>query len=141
MTIKTVVHLNFRGNAREALAFYHAVFGGDLVVVTYADAHAAADPAQADQVIWGQVLSRDGFHVMAFDVQSSKAWSAGENPFYVSIGGDDAETLTRYWERLGEGGTVLEPLGVSGFSPLYGMVKDAFGITWVLALQVAYDPA
>lgn len=138
MTIKSVTHLNLRGNARAALTFYHSVFGGKQTLVTYADAHAVTDPAEADQIIWGQVASEDGFHVMAYDVPSNEAWDPGESPFFVSVRGDDAGTLTRYWEKLSAGSTVIQPFGPSGFSPLYGMLKDSFGVTWVVDLQVAY---
>ena len=140
MTIKTTTHLNFRGDARAALAFYQTVFGGDLTVVTYADAHAVIDPAEADEVIWGQVVAADGFHIMAYDVPSATAWDAGQAPFFVSVRGDDADMLTAYWTRLAEGSTIAHPLGPSGFSPLYGMVRDRFGITWVLDLMAGAVP-
>jgi PhnB protein len=141
MTIKTTTHLNFRGEAREALAFYQSVFGGEMTAFTYADAHAVSDPAEADQIIWGQVSSPDGFHIMAYDVPAQLEWDAGRIPFFVSVRGDDAEALTGYWARLGEGGTVVRALEPAGFSPLYGMVRDRFGVTWVLDLQVAYPAA
>lgn len=57
MSIKTVTHLNFRGNADEALTFYSSVFGGRKVTVTYRQAGAVQDPSEADQVMWGQVSS------------------------------------------------------------------------------------
>ena len=138
MTIKTTTHLNFRGNARDALAFYQSVFGGDLMVITYADAGNIQDPAEADQVIWGQVAAQDGFHVMVYDVPSAVSWSPGEIPFFVSVRGDDAEQLTLYWKKLSEGSTIVQPLGPSGFSPLYGMIRDRFGVTWVMDLQTGY---
>lgn len=138
MTIKTTTHLNFRGDAREALAFYQSVFGGDLRVISYADAHAVTDPVEADQVIWGQVTAPDGFHIMAYDVPSATAWDPGRIPFFVSVRGDDAEALSGYWKKLAEGSTVIQPLGPSSFSPLYGMVRDRFGVTWAVDLQVAY---
>lgn len=141
MAIKSVAHLNFRGDARNALTFYGKVFGAEPTLITYADAHAVTDPAEGGQIIWGQVASEDGFAVMAYDVPSAKAWNPGEIPFFISVRGNDPEALTRYWEKLAEGGAVVQPLGPSGFSPLYGMVKDRFGITWVLDLQVAYTPA
>lgn len=141
MTIKTAVHLNFRGDARAALAFYRSVFGGDQMLVTYADAHAVTDPAEADQILWGQVASPDGFHVMAYDVPSSRSWNPGEIPYFVSVRGDDAAALTGYWDKLSEGGSIVQPIGPAGFSPLYGMVKDVFGVTWVLDLQVPYPAA
>lgn len=141
MAIKTTVHLNFRGDARAALAFYSSVFGGDQMLVTYADAHAVTDPAEANQIMWGQVASADGFLVMAYDVPAARSWNPGEIPVFVSIRGDDADALEGYWDKLSNGGTVIQPICPSGFSPLYGMVKDTFGVTWVLDLQVAYPAA
>lgn len=141
MTIRATTHLNFRGDARAALTFYRSVFGGELVAITYADAHAVTDPAEADQIIWGQVAAEDGFRIMAYDVPATTAWNPGTIPFFVSVRGNDAKQLTRYWEKLAEGSTVVQPLGPSGFSPLYGMVKDRFGITWVMDLQTEYAAA
>ncbi|MDX7954054.1 VOC family protein, partial [Lichenihabitans sp. Uapishka_5] len=137
MTIRTTTHLNFRGDARAALAFYQSVFGGDLTVVSYADAHAVTSPVEADQVIWGQVTAPDGFHVMACDVPAATAWDPGTIPVFVSVRGDDAGMLIVYWEKLVEGSTIIQPLAASGFSPLYGMVRDRFGVTWVIDLQAA----
>ena len=141
MPITSVTHLNFRGDARAALTFYQAVFGGDQVVATYNDAHAVTNMDEADQVIWGQVVSEHGFHIMAYDVPSAKAWTPGETPFFVSVRGDDAEEITGYWDRLSDGATVVQPLGPSGFSPLYGMLKDRFGVTWILDVQTAHAPS
>ena len=132
MTILTTTHLNFRGQAREALNFYRSVFGGEQTVVTYGDLGATQDPAQAEQVIWGQVVSAEGFRIMAYDVQPEKAWNPGENACYVSVRGTSAEEIAAYWETLSGGASVLQPLGASAWSPLYGMLKDRFGVTWVL---------
>ncbi|ESQ81774.1 hypothetical protein AEAC466_20340 [Asticcacaulis sp. AC466] len=134
MTIQTVPHLNFRGNAAEVLAFYHSVFGGTQMSMTWAQIYGATDPSQTDLIAWGQVQSEDGFHVMAYDVPPERAWNAGEAPFFVAVNGTDAPTLTGYWDRLAEGATLIQPLAPSGFSPLYGMLKDRFGITWVMAI-------
>lgn len=138
MTIKTTTHLNFRGQARAALDFYRSVFGGEQVVLTYRDAHAVQNPDEADQVMWGQVAAESGFRVMAYDVPSSLAWNAGEIPVFVSVRGDAAAEVTSYWEKLAAGATVIQPLGPAAWSPLYGMLKDRFGITWVLDVEVPY---
>jgi PhnB protein len=47
MTVTTTAHVNFRGQAREALSFYQSVFGGDLSLATYADIHSVESPEQA----------------------------------------------------------------------------------------------
>ncbi|MDX3110341.1 VOC family protein [Nonomuraea angiospora] len=132
MSVNTVTHLNFRGDARAALTFYQSVFGGDLAVVTYKDAGGAQEPSEADQVMWGQVSAAAGFEVMAYDVPSRLPYSRGENAFFVSVRGDTAEEISAYWERLSDGATVLQPLGPAQWAPLYGMLTDRFGVTWVI---------
>ena len=55
----------------------------------------------------------------------------------MCIRDSDATTLTRYWEGLTVGASIVHPLAPAGFSPLYGMLKDRFGITWVLSLSTS----
>ena len=138
MTVKTTTHLNFRGQARAALEFYHAAFGGQLAAITYKDAGAVQDPAEADQVMWGQVEAESGFRIMAYDVPSRLGWSPGEIPFFVSLRSTDADELTSLWGKLASGAAVIQPIGPAGWSPLYGMLKDRFGVTWVVDLEVPY---
>ena len=138
MTVKAVTHLNFRGDARAALGFYHSVFGGDRTAVSYKDTGNVQDPAEADQVMWGQVAAESGFRVMAYDVPSRMPWDPGEIPFFVSVRGDAADEITRYWEKLSEYATVVQPLAPAGWSPLYGMLKDRFGVVWVLDVIADY---
>ncbi|MET0406609.1 MAG: VOC family protein [Cystobacter sp.] len=141
MTVSVTNHLNFRGNARAALEFYKSVFGGDLVIATYKDAHRVEVPEEADQVIWGQVTASNGFRVMAYDVPSRMPWEPGKNPFFVSVRGDAAPEISALWEKLSAGATIVEPLAPSGWAPLYGMLKDRFGITWVLDVAAEYKPS
>jgi PhnB protein len=138
MTVHTSNHLNFRGNARTALEFYQAVFGGDLVIITYADAHNVRSAEEANQVMWGQVTAKNGFRVMAYDVPSQTAWEPGENAFFVSVRGDSAPEISAFWEKLARSATIIAPLAPSGWAPLYGMLTDQFGITWVLDVAAEY---
>ncbi|GAA1999911.1 VOC family protein [Catenulispora subtropica] len=132
MSVDVVTHLNFRGEAREALTFYQSVFAGDIALVTYQDAGNVTDPSEADQVMWGQVAADNGFRVMAYDVPSRMPWNRGENSFFVSLRGKTAEEVTAHWEKLSDGATVVQPLGPAQWAPLYGMLVDRFGITWVV---------
>lgn len=138
MTVDISPHLNFRGQAREALEFYRTALGGDLVVVTYRDAGAAQDPAEADQVMWGQVEAASGARVMAYDVPGATTYDAGAIPFFVSLRSADADEISALWTGLLDGATVVQELAPSGWSPLYGMLRDRFGVTWVLDVAVAY---
>ena len=132
MSVSTVTHLNFRGDAREALEFYGSVFGGDVTVVTYADAGNVQTASEADQVMWGQATAPNGFAVMAYDVPSSLPFDRGDTSFFVSVRGEDPEELTGFWSALSDGATIVQDLAPAGWAPLYGMLVDRFGITWVL---------
>ena len=55
MTVTTVTHLNFRGEARAALEFYRSVSGGELTIITYGEMGATPDGADPEEVVWGQV--------------------------------------------------------------------------------------
>jgi uncharacterized glyoxalase superfamily protein PhnB len=57
MSITTTAHLNFRGNAREALEFYHSVFGGEIMVITYGDFGMPKELPDASKAVWGQVTA------------------------------------------------------------------------------------
>ncbi|MBV9792500.1 MAG: VOC family protein [Actinobacteria bacterium] len=135
MTVTTTAHANFRGQAREALTFYRSVFGGDLMLATYADIHSAETPEQAGHIAFGRVKAPSGFDLMAYDVQPSKAYDPDENAFYITLQGDDAGEIEARWDGLADGGTVLIPLGPAPFAPLYGMLTDRYGLTWIVGVE------
>jgi PhnB protein len=141
MSINTATHINLRGQARQALEFYQSVFGGHIAMVTYKDAGNVQDPVDTHHIMWGQVVSDHGFRVMAYDVPVGMAWNPGEIPFFVSVRGEDAQEISKYWEKLRVGSTIIQPLAPAAWAALYGMLKDPFGVTWVLDVVAPYGQA
>lgn len=137
MTISAVPHINLRGQAREALQFYQSAFGGDLALMTYQDARNVRDPQDAERLMWGQVRAADGFQVMAYDVPAGTAWQPGENAYFICVGCSTARQATERWEGLVDGAIVVQPLAPAPWAPLYGMLKDRFGVTWVINVSAA----
>jgi PhnB protein len=45
----------------------------------------------------------------------------------------------RRWERLADGATVVQPLAPAQWAPLSGMLRDRFGVTWVVDVAAPYD--
>ncbi len=43
-----------------------------------------------------------------------------------------APQIQRMWNGLADGATVLTPLAPAPFAPLYGMLTDRFGVTWIV---------
>lgn len=146
MSITTTTHLNFRGTAREALEFYGAVFGGQVTIATYADFGMPATVPGADKVVFGQVAAADGFRLLAYDIPGAEpapdatagttrrenGMTLTDRTFFQSLQADSLDELTRYWEALADGASIVEPLAASAWSPGFGMLTDRFGVTWVM---------
>lgn len=138
MSVTTTPHINFRGQAREALEFYRSVFGGDISIATYSDIHAVEDPAQADHVAFGRLDAPSGFTLMAYDVQPSKDYDPGTNSFYITLQGTDGDEIQPLWNSLAtEAQAVLAPLASAPFAALYGMLTDRYGVTWIVGADTA----
>ncbi|MHA4867582.1 VOC family protein [Duganella sp. PWIR1] len=133
-TVSAVPHLNFRGQARKALGFYQAVFGGELMAMSYRDFGQVTNEAEADQLIWGQVAAESGFRVMAYDVPSHTPHDAGQNAFMVAVEAKTPEEASALWHKLAEGASVIVPLAPAQWSPLFGMLTDSFGVSWSLSV-------
>lgn len=140
MSVISTLHVNFRGNAKEALEFYHSIFGGDIVLAPYGDVDAGQSATQSGEIAWGQVLAPNGFHIMAYDVQDSLPYSAGENAFYASLRSTETEEIEKFGTALteSEGVTIHVPFGPSVFSPYYGKLTDRFGVTWIIDVVVPW---
>lgn len=135
-------YLNFRGEAREALEFYRSVFGGELTVSSFADLGMEGVPeSERDHVMHGQLETPAGFTLMAADTPSHMDYARGSNQFGISLSGqaDDDAQLREYWQKLGEGATITEPLATAPWGASFGMLTDRFGVNWLV--NIAADAA
>lgn len=148
MSIQTTTHLNFRGDARAALEFYGSVFGGHVVINTYADFGVPAGVPGADKVVFGLVVAENGFRVMGYDIpgqteggiagggttRRENQTTVSDQALFVSISSDSIEELQGYWDALTAGATIVEPLAASAWSAGFGMLTDQFGVTWSVSV-------
>jgi PhnB protein len=144
MSAQTTTHLNFRGDARQALEFYQSVFGGHLVVNTYADFGMPAEIPGSDKVVFGLVAAENGFRLMGYDIpgQTEDGIAGGgstrrennttitDQALFVSISSPTLAELQGYWDALAVDATIVEPLATSAWSAGFGMLTDRFGVTW-----------
>lgn len=148
MTVQTTTHLNFRGDARQALEFYRSVFGGHAVINTYADFGMPAELPGADKVVFGLVAAENGFRVMGYDIpgQTDGSIAGGgstrrengatvtDQAMFVAIGSETLDELQGYWEALAVDAVIVEPLAASEWSAGFGMLTDRFGVTWSVSV-------
>ena len=135
MTTRLNPYLSFRSNAREAMDFYHSVFGGELTSSTFAEMP-GSDPSEQDRIMHSMLITDSGLTLMGADTPSGMDWTPGSN-FSVSLSGEDEAELRGYWDKLVDGGTVTVPLEVAPWGDSFGMCVDRFGVPWMVNIAGA----
>lgn len=130
MTSQLNPYLTFNGNAREAMEFYHSVFGGQLRINTFGE-FGSSDPAIADKVMHAMLTTDQGYILMASDIAPGMPYNPG-NTITCSLSGDPGEGLEQAWEKLSDGGTITMPFEKQVWGDVYGMCIDRFGIPWMV---------
>jgi PhnB protein len=127
-------YLNFRGQAREAMTFYHSVLGGQLDVMTFGDMGGMGVPEnEAGLVMHSALTVSDSVLLMGSDVPSHME---GDFPNgQVSLSGDDDATLRGWFEGLSDGGAVGVPLEKAPWGDSFGQLTDRYGVSWMVNIS------
>lgn len=133
MSMSLNPYLIFDGNTREAVHFYEKVLGGEVIgIMTFGDM--PADPNfpltddMKDRVMHAQLKIGDT-DLMFSDTFEGMPYEPG-NTIQIAIHPKDEARAKEVFAALANGGQVLMPLQKTDWSPLYGQVKDKFGITF-----------
>lgn len=132
-------YLSFKDNTRQAMEFYHGIFGGKLDVSTFGEFQATDDPSENDKVMHAMLTTDKGLVFMASDTPNGMEFTPGTN-FSMSLSGDDEAELRGFFDALAEGGAVTLPLDKAPWGDTFGMVKDKFGVNWMIDIT-ANPPA
>lgn len=124
-------YLSFRDNAKEAMAFYQSVFGGELTMSTFGDYNASDDAAEQDKIMHAMLRTDAGMVLMGADTPNSMEYSPGSS-ISVSLSGSDESELRGYFDKLTDGGTVTVPMEKSPWGDIFGMCTDRFGTDWLV---------
>lgn len=128
-------YISFKDNARQAMEFYHSVFGGKLNLSTFKEFQGSQDPSDANKIMHGQLEAENGITLMGADTPASMAdkWHdyAGTN-ITISLSGDNEAELRGYWDKLAAGATIEQPLEQAPWGDAFGMLTDKFGVGWMV---------
>ncbi len=130
-TMQVTTYLLLDGNCKEAMEFYHSVFGGELTLTTMGESPMKAmfPPAFHARVINARLKGT------LVDISASDWLRPAEKPvmgnmvcFYVS--GGTPEQTKAVFQKLSQGANVTDPLTAQPFG-LYGALNDRFGVRWM----------
>lgn len=121
-------YLHFAGTAREALTFYRDVFGGELLLHTFADFGREDGPD--DAIAHGML--RGPVELFAADAAGDEPAVRVEGVLFSLLGTAEPPELERWFAGLSEGGHVIDPLALKPWGDHDGQVRDRFGLTWLI---------
>ena len=133
-------HINFNGNAEEAFSFYRSVFGGEFTkIIRFKDISSAEFPVPENEAnkIMHIALSIGKNFLMANDVPENMGrTNENENRSKIFIIADSRAEADKLFSGLSAGGNVEMPITDSPWGSYFGMLRDKFGIEWM----VDFDP-
>jgi len=134
--------INFNGNAEEAFTFYKSVFGGDFgKIIRFKDLASDEFPIPEDEAnkIMRIALSIGKHNVLiANDVPGFLGRvSEEENRSKIAVSAESKEEADKIFNGLSAGGAVEGPIGDGPWGTYGGMLRDKYGIEWI----VEFDPS
>jgi PhnB protein len=129
-------HINFNGNAEEAFNFYKTIFGGSITrIVRFKDMPMPNSPVsekEADKIMH-IVLQIGSTVLMANDVPEFMGkTNENENRSKIVVNAESKEEADKIFNGLSEGANVEMPIGDSPWGSYFGMLRDKYGIEWMI---------
>jgi PhnB protein len=125
-------YLHLPGTARDALAFYGAVFGSPVQLHTYEEFGRTDGPAEAiahGYLVGGTVA------LFAADAAGDEKSLRTEGLMLALLGTAPAATLRQWFAALSDGGRVVDALQERPWGAADGQVVDRFGVHWLVGYE------
>jgi len=130
-------YLNFDGRCEEAINFYKKTLGAELIMLMrYSETPDQPPPGMvapgSDHKVCHASMKIGDSTVMASDGGCRGAAAFQGITLNLQVA-NEAEA-DKLFANLSDGGQVQMPLMKTFFSPRFGMVKDRFGVSWMVYL-------
>jgi len=124
-------YLTFAGDCRAAMNFYKDILGGTLEISTFESAPMEVPELYKDNVMHAN-LTAGNLVLMASDALPDREVVKG-NSVYLSLAVQTRTEGENIFTRLAEGGDVLQPFDSVFWGGHFGMLKDWFGMLWMVS--------
>ena len=136
--MKIEPYLFFNGRCEEAIDFYRRVLDAEVVMLMrYKESPEPPPPGMVPPGSENKIMHAS-LRVGESRIMASDGHCKG-NPhfdgFSLSIAVQDAAEAQRRFAALADGGEVVMPLGKTFFAQSFGMVKDRFGVHWMVIAE------
>jgi PhnB protein len=131
-------YLFFEGRCEEAVQFYCDKLGAEvMMLMRFKD---NPDPQENCMAPAGSEdkIMHVSFRIGDTTVMASDGRCSGQTSFQgfsLSITAADTTEAERLFAAVADEGQVQMPLAKTFFSPLFGMVADRFGVSWMIVVE------
>lgn len=128
-------YLFFEGRCEEAIAFYKETLGAKPgMLMRYSESPESCPegmlpPGSGDKIMHGEFTIGDSMVMASDGMVSGKTKFDG---FSLSVDFTEVPAAEKAFHALADGGSVSMPLGETFFAKTFGMVKDRFGMNWMV---------
>ena len=126
-------YLFFEGRCDEALAFYKQALGAEVqMLMRWKDSpdKSMCTPANENKVMHCRFAIGDAV-VMGSDGRNSG--QSKFDGFALSLEAKSDAEAEKLFKALSDGGEIAMPLGKTFFASSFGMVRDRFGVHWMVS--------
>lgn len=135
--MKIVPYISFEGRAEDAIDFYRAALGAEvLMLMRMKDAperppEGQMPPGTEDKVMHAHLRIGESEFMCSDGYCSGKASFGGGSSLHIELDGD--ARAQQVFDALAEGGRVRMPMEKTFFASRFGMVDDRFGLPWIVS--------
>jgi len=125
--------IHFHGNCDEAIVFYKEALAAEVKEIFYAK---DAPDFNTEELLPNNVIHSEVIICgMTFSLtDGSDRPITGEHISFLMTY-NTVDEVTKTFEKLAVGGSIVEPLAKVFWSELYGFVIDRFGVHWQVMVQ------
>jgi PhnB protein len=126
-------YLGFNGACAEAMTFYQECLGGELTLQKFEDTPMGSQcPEGMKNQIMHASLTKNGLILMATDMNAPGEEFIKGNNIALSLSCSSEPEINDFFKKLSNGGKIVDPLKIQFWGALFGVLKDKFGIIWML---------
>ncbi len=125
-------YLCYNGRCEEAIGFYREALGAEVEMLSHFKDMPESEtcPHGAEDKVMHATLQIGESILMVSDGCGDDGPSF--EGFSLSLTPADEKEATRLFDALADGGEVQMPLAKTFWSPCFGMLKDRFGVSWMV---------
>jgi PhnB protein len=130
-------YIHFNGNAEEAFTFYKSVFGGEFErVVRFKELasheHPISEKEQNKIMHIALPIGKSSVLMGSDTPEFMGRQNENENRSKISVTAESKEEADKIFNGLAAGANVEMPIGDSPWGSYFGMLRDKYGIEWMI---------